>query len=125
MSKLRNKQKGASLLTIMIYLIIGGIFFSVGFKLYPAFWDYKLVDSVITDVSQDRDELSKPLTRLRQDIAKKFRINQITLPEKDSLVIKQEKGVVHFDLDYEVRVPMFYNVDAVVTFNKHYEAVKP
>jgi len=125
MSKLRNKQKGASLLTIMIYLIIGGVFFSVGFKLYPAFWDYKLVDSVLTDVSQDNDELSKPLTRLRQDIAKKFRINQITLPEKDSLVIKQEKGVVHFDLDYEVRVPMFYNVDAVVTFNKHYEAVKP
>lgn len=125
MSKMLNRQKGASLLSIMIILIIGGIFFSVGFKLYPAFFDYKLVDSVLTDVSSDQDELSKPLMRLRQDVQKKFHINQVVLPEKDSLVIRQEKGVIYFDLDYEVRVPMFFNVDAVVSFNKQYEAVKP
>lgn len=125
MSKIRNRQKGASLLSIMIILIIGGVFFSVGFKLYPAYFDYKLVDSVLTDVSTDQGELSKPLIRLRQDVQKKFRINQVQLPEKDSLVIRQERGIVYFDLDYEVRVPMFFNVDAIVSFNKQYEAVKP
>lgn len=125
MSKMRSRQTGASLLSIMIVLIIGGVFFSVGFKLYPAYFDYKLVDSVLTDVSTDQDELSKPLIRLRQDLAKKFRINQVKLPEKDSIVVRQEKGMIYFDLDYEVRVPMFYNVDAVVSFNKQYEAVKP
>lgn len=125
MSKVRNCQKGASLLSIMIILIIGGIFFSVAFKLYPAYFDYKLVDSVLTDVSTDPEELSKPLIRLRQDLGKKFRINQVRLPEKDSLTIKQEKGVIRFNLNYEVRVPMFYNVDALVKFNKQYEAIKP
>ncbi|MDI3323106.1 DUF4845 domain-containing protein [Pontibacterium granulatum] len=125
MSKMRNRQTGASLLSIMIILIIGGVFFSVGFKLYPAYFDYKLVDSVLTDVSTDQGELSKPLMRLRQDVQKKLRINQVKLPEKDSLVIRQERGILYFDLDYEVRVPMFFNVDAVVSFNKQYEAVKP
>ncbi|MGB0468520.1 MAG: DUF4845 domain-containing protein [Pontibacterium sp.] len=125
MYKMHNRQKGASFLSIMIILIIGGFFFSVGFKLYPAYWDYRLVNSVLENVSTDQDELSKPLLRLRQDIVKKFRINQVRLPEKDSLVVTQEKGVIHFDLNYEVRVPMFYNVDAIVTFNKQYEAIKP
>jgi len=125
MSTVRNRQKGASLLSIMIILIVGGIFFSVGFKLYPAYFDYQLVDSVLTDITQDQEELSKSTRQIRSDLAKKFRINQVNLPEKDSLVIRQEKGVLYFDLDYEVRVPMFYNVDAVVSFNKQYEAVKP
>lgn len=125
MSTVRNRQKGASLLSIMIILIVGGIFFSVGFKLYPAYFDYRLIDSVLTDITQDQEELSKSTRQIRSDLSKKFRINQVNLPEKDSLVIRQEKGVLYFDLDYEVRVPMFYNVDAVVSFNKQYEAVKP
>lgn len=125
MSQLRNRQKGASFLSIMLVLIIGGVFFSVGFKLYPAYWDYKLVDSVLTDVSSSPDELAKPVTQLRRDIQKKLHINQVRLPSKEALVIEQDKGVIRFTLDYEARVPMFYNVDAVVKFNKQYEAEKP
>jgi hypothetical protein len=125
MGQLRNRQKGASFLSIMLVLIIGGIFFSVGFKLYPAYWDYKLVDSVLTDVSSSPDELSKSMAQLRRDIDKKLYINQVRLPSKESLVVEQDKGVIRFTLDYEARVPMFYNVDAVVKFNKQYEAEKP
>jgi hypothetical protein len=47
------------------------------------------------------------------------------LPNKDSLQVTQKEGVLYFDLVYEVRVPMFYNVDALVKFEEHYEAVKP
>jgi hypothetical protein len=41
------------------------------------------------------------------------------------LVITKEKGVIYFTLDYEIRVPMFYNVDAMVKFEKQYEAIAP
>jgi hypothetical protein len=47
------------------------------------------------------------------------------LPERDALQVRLEEGILYFDLAYEVRVPMFYNVDAVVKFEDHYQVVKP
>lgn len=118
-------QRGASFTSTLIGLIVAGIFFAVGFKLFSAYWDHATINSIVKTVSQDPDELSKSLRELRRDLDKKLYINQVELPEKDSLQIRLEEGVIYFDLVYEVRVPMFYNVDALVMFEEHYEAVKP
>ena len=87
--------------------------------------DFNTIDSVLTQVSTDRDELKKGVTGIKLDLSKKFRINQVKLPYPDALVITKEKGVIYFTLDYEIRVPMFYNVDAMVKFEKQYEAIAP
>lgn len=121
----RKQQNGASILSILVGLIVAGIFFSVGFKLYTPYVDYKTIDSILTDVIQNQDELSKDLRVLKKDLRKKFTINQVRLPNKDALKITREKGVIRFVLDYEARVPMFYNVDALVVFKKEYEAIAP
>jgi hypothetical protein len=118
-------QRGASFTSTLIGLIVAGIFFAVGFKLFSAYWDHATINSIVKATSQDQDELSKPLRELRRDLDKKFYINQVELPEKDSLQVRLEEGVIYFDLVYEVRVPMFYNVDALVMFEEHYEAIKP
>ncbi len=118
-------QRGASFTSTLISLIVAGIFFAVGFKLFSPYWEHATINSIVKTTSEDPDELSKSLRELRSDLDKKFYINQVSLPEKDSLQVRQEEGMIHFDLVYEVRVPMFYNVDALVKFEEHYEAVKP
>lgn len=118
-------QRGASFTSTLVGLIVAGIFFSVGFKLYSPYWQHAAINSIVAKASEDPDELSKPVRDIRRDFDKKFLINQVSLPEKDSLQVRLEEGVLYFDLVYEVRVPMFYNVDALVKFEEHYEAVKP
>ncbi|MDO6514135.1 MULTISPECIES: DUF4845 domain-containing protein [unclassified Neptuniibacter] len=125
MKPTRKQQTGASFFSILIVLLVAGFFFSVAFKLYPAYLEYNTIDSVLTQVSTDRDELTKSMGTLKLDIGKKFRINQVKLPHKDSLIITKKEGVIRFVLDYEIRVPMFYNVDAMVKFEKQYEAIAP
>ncbi len=120
-----RQQRGASFLSVITFLIVAGFLFSIAFKLYPAYWDYYLIDTVLTDVSTSPAELKKPVALLKTDLQKKFRINQVQLPGPDALAINRERGVIHFDLSYEVRVPMFYNVDALVKFEKKYEAIAP
>lgn len=121
----RKKQQGASFFSVIIVLIVAGIFFSVGFKLYPAYVDYATIDSVLTDVIEDRNQLKNSPQELRNDMTKKFRINQVKLPAKDSLVITKKDGIVRMVLDYEVRIHMFKNIDAMVKFEKQYEAIAP
>ena len=121
----RKKQQGASFFSVIIVLIVAGIFFSVGFKLYPAYVDYATIDSVLTDVIEDRNQLKNSPQELRNDMTKKFRINQVKLPAKDSLVITKKDGIVRMVLDYEVRIHIFKNIDAMVKFEKQYEAIAP
>lgn len=118
----RKQQKGASIFAIIVLLIIAGFFFSVGFKLYPAYFDNKLVDSVLTEMIGNNDELKQSSFLLKRTLSRKFTVNQIHLPDKESLKIIKEGNKVIFDLDYQVRVPMFANVDAMVKFKKKYEA---
>lgn len=125
MKSTRKQQMGASFFSVMITLIVAGFLFSIAFKLYPAYLDFNTIDSVLTQVSTDRDELKKGVRGIKLDLTKKFRINQVKLPNKEALVITKKKGVIYFTLDYEIRVPMFYNVDAMVKFEKQYEAIAP
>lgn len=118
-------QRGASLLSTLIGLIVAGIFFSVGFKLFTPYKDHATIDSIISNMVEDPDEMSGSIRDIRTGLDKRFLINQVKLPNRDSLDIRLEEGVLYFDLKYEERVPMFYNVDAMVKFEEHYEAVKP
>ena len=123
--KSRKQQAGASFFSVLIVLIVAGFLFSIAFKLYPAYTDNLTVESVIEDMVSDREQLKTGPQGLKSSFIKKMRINQVKLPHKDSLVITRKEGVIRFILDYEVRIPMFYNVDAVVVFKKEYEAIAP
>jgi hypothetical protein len=119
------RERGASILSILIVIMVAGVFFTVGFKLYTPYWEHLSIKSVVEGVVTDRQELEKPIHDIRRDIDRRLGINQVRLPDREALKIKLEEGTYYFDLVYERRVPMFYNVDAVVKFEEHYEAIKP
>jgi hypothetical protein len=125
MSVCGSRERGASILANLIVIMVAGVFFTVGFKLYTPYWDHLTIKSIVENASLDQDEIRKPLPEIRQDINKRLHINQVQLPDRDSLKLELDEGIIHFDLKYERRVSMFFNVDAVVKFEEHFEAVKP
>jgi len=125
MNSSMKRQVGASFFSILIVLVVGGFLFSIAFKLFPAYVDNRTVDAVLTEVMADQEELAKGPTMMRTDIRKKLIINQVKLPSYDAITIIKEDGYIITNLEYEVRIPMFGNVDAMVSFNKEYEAEAP
>ena len=122
-----KRESGASFFSIMVGLIVAGIFFAVGFKLFTPYKDHATFNSILDNVVHDRDQVSKDFREIRRTIYDRAIINQVRaeLSREDFLKIENVDGVLHFDLAYEERVPMFYNVDAVVKFQEHYEVTKP
>lgn len=118
-------QRGYSFYSVLFVILVGGAVFSIGFKLYPPYFDYATIDKVLTNVINSPEELGKHPKILKKDLAKKWSVNQIRLPHKNALVIRRHEGFVIITLNYEVRVPMFLNVDAMVKFDKEYKAVAP
>lgn len=119
----RRQQRGASFFSTMMILMVVGIFATVGFKLYPAYFDHYLINSVMTEVTEDVTEMSKSNRDIRLTIYKRFRVNQVKLPSEDSLKFERESGVLTITLDYQIKIPMFYNVTALVEFNEKYEVI--
>lgn len=119
-----KQQAGASIFSILIALIVAGFIFSIAFKLFPAYMDNTTIGSVVAEAMNDSEELEKGPRAMQIDMKKKLVINQVKLP-KDGLTIVEKDGLIIATLDYEVRIPMFGNVDAVVFFSKEYEAEAP
>ncbi|SIS91760.1 DUF4845 domain-containing protein [Neptunomonas antarctica] len=120
-----KQEKGASFFSMLIVLMMAGTLLATAFKIYQPYLNHLTIKSVIENVTQDYDELRKPIPTIRADINKRLYINQVNLPTQDALVIVNDKGLLKFNLKYEVRLPMFFNVDAVIKFSEYYEAVVP
>lgn len=123
-------QRGASFMQILLVLIVGGIFFTVGFKLFAPYADHATIRSIVEDITLDQEELKKPISQIKRDIERRLTINQTRIPkspdgENPGLIITQKESTLTFALNYEFRVPMFYNVDAVVMFNEEFKADIP
>lgn len=125
MSRSITRQQGATILGTLIVLMVAGVFFTVGFKLYTPYMDHMTIKSVVENTLLDQEEIRKPVSEIRRNIDRKLHINQVSLPDRENLKVEQREGMILFDLNYERRVPMFQNVDAVVKFDEHYEVVKP
>ncbi|CAI8182760.1 MAG: Uncharacterised protein [Marinobacterium sp. xm-d-530] len=120
-----NRQRGISSLSVLLLLIVGSIGVSLGFKLLTPYSTHTTVVSIIEDIIADPAELSKSRAEIRRDIERRFTINQVALPGRDAFKITQDSGELIFTLDYEERVPLYGNIDAVVVFKDEFKAIKP
>lgn len=120
-----RKQGGWTFQGLLVFFLIAGFAGSVAAKLAPAYSDYFTLKQVIEGIMADPQELKKSVTQLRLDFNKKLGINNMKLPAHDSVAISKDKGDVLIAVDYEVRVPLYFNVDAVMSFKENFKAAAP
>lgn len=120
MKNYKVRQGGWSFSGLLVVLVVAGIFVTVGFKLVPAYTDHQTLKSIMQSTISDRSLLSKSKREIQTGIRKKMGINNMRDIPKEYLKITKEKGEVFLDIDYEVRTPIFANVDAVVSFKEQY-----
>ena len=120
---MKRQQCGASFFSTMMILAVVGIFAAVGFKLYPVYFDHYLINSVMQDLVETPSETAKSNREIRLSLYKRFRVNQVKLPSEEALILERDSGVLTISLNYQVEVPMFYNVAALVKFEEKYEVI--
>lgn len=116
---MRRHQGGWSFLGLLAVLTVAGIFIAVAFKLAPIYGEHQTIKSIMETTLLDQRLLSEPKRSIRSSIYKKMGINYLQ-PPADFLKITKDKGDVIMDINYEVRIPIFMNVDALVSFKEQY-----
>lgn len=121
---LPSRQRGMSVWQILILLVAGGFFLTLIFTIGPVYITNFSVQSTVKDLAKEPELAAKSITEIRSGIQRKFDVNQINvveavcrLKERTCMKIEKTKTTLKIDANYEARVHVMANVDAVVVFN--------
>lgn len=120
----RRTQRGIGLLGLISIIGIGAGIVMFGFAAVPMYMNHMTVMSIVDDVSADSElQKSASLKPVRQAISKRFQMNSLwdLNPEEVIKIHREGRGNTGFQLevDYEVRRPLFYNMELVAHFNEN------
>ncbi len=110
-------QKGLSFYGWLLVMGLVVFFGLLTIKLAPVYLDNYKVQQAIAKLGNNPESGELTESAIRSSIAKQFDIEMIKDVAPEDITIVEDQGVVSVEVEYEVRVPLFYNVDAVVSFH--------
>ena len=122
-----RNQQGMSVWQTLIVLVVVGLGLTIAASIGPVFITNFSVQSTIKSLQTEPELASKSVLEMRQAIERKFDVNQIDVlqavcrdKEKACLKIEKTKTVLRIDGNYEARVHVIANIDAVVVFKDNF-----
>lgn len=117
-----NKQSGASAPLVLVFLGMSAVILTLAFKLYPPIFEHWQVEAVVESFQDDNDLAEITLAEIEKRFNKRLVINNIrNFKSSESLSVTDEDGLLLIAVDYEVRIPVYRNIDAIMTFEKSFE----
>lgn len=116
-------QAGLSSLGWLMVLLIAGFVLTCAFRLGPHYLDNMSIKDALKTLGEqnanidalDKDAIFKQLNNYMM-------INNVRGQEAQSFKIVRKKGRTLVNSVYEVRVPMFYNIDVLLTFKSQLDS---
>ena len=115
-----SKQKGASLYALIVVMTLLGILILAGLKLSPAYIDDMVVKNAIENLKESGELEDMSLRDIRRYVTRTVETNGGNFAS-DSIDQVEEGGVDYIAVEYESRVAMFLNIDAIVKFSDRIE----
>ena len=102
-----------------LLFVIAAVFIgSTALRLGPHYLDFQVIQSVVERLpaSQVHGEMTRG--EIREHFQKQFRVENFSFKVKDIVKIERTKDETIVDVNYEVREPLFYNIDVVLSFSE-------
>ena len=115
--KLNHSQQGMTFWSVsFILLLIGFVVFNV-LKLLPVYTESFTVESAVTSFETDSGQTFNSPYAVMNALMKRLSINNVTIVTRDEVSVTRENNDYLLDVDYEVRLPYFKNIDLVLSFH--------
>lgn len=117
--RVANSQRGMSAIGWLLVLGLAGFFAVILLKLVPIYVDgYKVSASL--ESLRNESQASGP-GDLRRALLKRLDINMVSSVRPEDIYVEPRSGAMFVNVAYEVRTPLFGNLDLVVSFDESVE----
>lgn len=113
---MRDKQRGISLVGLVIVAGLLAFTLLVGFRAVPAFTEYFAIQRVIRAVAEEGNG-GASMTELRRSFDRRSGIDDISTVAGKDLDIFKQGGKVVIEVEYERKVPIAGNVSLLFDFS--------
>ncbi|WP_181919402.1 DUF4845 domain-containing protein [Alkalilimnicola ehrlichii] len=110
------RQRGASLIQLVFYVVLASFSVVATVRLAPIYMDAWKVRSVVNSMGSETALRGASAREVSQSLNRRLNINGIRHIERDHIAIQVGPGGTEVVIDYEVRVPLFGNLDAIAHF---------
>ena len=117
MHKVKN-QAGLTAIGLILILILVGLGVYIILRVAPTYIEALSVGDVVNSLKKELDLKEKPRDEIYNMIKKRLDVNDIKSVEKDNIKIQKTVNDVTVTIDYEARVPLFWNVALAFSFHK-------
>ncbi|ODS64854.1 MULTISPECIES: DUF4845 domain-containing protein [unclassified Arenimonas] len=112
-----RKPHGMTLMSFVMVLIVVGFFALVVMKLFPMYSENFNLKGVMKEYAAQPNSASIPPAQMHTDLNRRFGIAYVSSVKKEHIKLVREGGVSKLNIAYEVRVPLFGNLDVVGKFD--------
>jgi len=113
-----KNQAGLTAVGFILILIPVGLAVYILLRAAPAYIEALSVGDVVNSLKKELDLKEKSREEIYTMIKKRLDVNNISSVDKDDIKIQKTVNDVTVTIDYETRVPLFWNVALAFSFNK-------
>jgi len=122
--KSRNLQRGMTLTSFLVVLIVVGFFLYVGMKLFPMYQEYYAVRSAMKSLAKEPDVASMQPANIQSLFFKRLYINYSENVKPSNVKFERRENGWNLRVNYEVRRPLVGNLDVVGRFDSTQELTR-
>jgi hypothetical protein len=116
MYKSRKSQQGMTAIAMMMLLGLIGFNAVVFIKLFPTYMDSFKVATAVKGIETDDRAEGATDKEIKALITKRLGIDDVDHITNDNIIIEKSGPKRTLHVEYEARVPMFGNIDALFSF---------
>ena len=113
-----RKQQGMTLMSFVIVLAVVGFFALIVMKLFPMYSEYNNLKSVMDAFAANPASANMTPTQVWADLERRFDIAYVSSVSREHITVSRTGRVTTLQIKYEVRKPLFGNLDVVGNFDK-------
>ena len=111
-------QAGLTAIGLILTLIPVALAVYIVLKAAPAYIEAFSVGDVVNSLKREPELKEKSREEIYNMIKKRLDVNDIRSVAKEDVIIKKTANDVTVNVDYEVKVPLFWNIALALSFQK-------
>ncbi len=119
--KSTDRQRGMTAIGWLMVLGLIAFFSLIGLRLVPVYLEYFSVVTALESLKKNSDISSDSPRQVVDALMRRLDISDVKSVKPANVKVLNEGGALKVAVNYEVRVPLMGNLDALATFNKSVE----
>lgn len=115
---MERAQKGITLMSFLVVLVVVGFFALMAMKLFPMYSEYNNLKGVMNELAKQPNSASLTPAQIQADLDRRFNIAYVSSVKNEHIkVIRGSGRGSQLNIAYEVRTPLIANLDVVGKFD--------